>query len=364
MKNKYNTLKISMIAIILGFILGFIIVIITGRSPYNMLIALIRSISGFDLSKPENGFNLIFLYNWLLDCMPIILTGLSVGFAYRTGLFNIGGEGQFMLGSTFSAFAAIYLELPLIIHLPICILAGALGGALWSFLPGFLKAYKNINEVVVCIMLNYIGLYFSNFLVQNFLPLDAFTLARSIPFNTSAILPKLPTGTSSALNYGIIVVIIALLIYWFIIEKTTFGFSLKATGSNINSAKFAGMKVKRNTVYSMMIAGALSGLAGAIVVCGVFKHGRIFTLFDNYGFDGIAVALVGAANSFGILLSGLLFGLLKACGNAFQLFNIPKEISSLIQASIIYLVAIQYGIIWIINKKDKLKLKNKESNNE
>lgn len=360
MAKKHSALKISLIAIAFGLLFGFLVVAITGRSPLDMLYALVRSMTGFNLAKPDKPINLMYVFNWFLESMPIILTGLSVAFAYRTGLFNIGGEGQFMVGSTAASAVALLVDLPLIPHLILCIIAGMLAGALWGFLPGFLKAYKNINEVVICIMLNYGGMYFSNYIVRTFLPIDPNTNARTIGFPTTAIIPKITNATSSFFNWGIILVIICLILYWFILEKTTFGFSLRATGFNKDCAKFAGMKVQRNTVYSMMIAGALSGAAGAIVVLGVFKYGRIFTMFDNYGFDGISVALVGASNAVGVGLAGLLFGLLKSCGNNLQLFNIPKEISQLIQAAIIFFVAIQYGVILLLNKFDSLKLFSKK----
>lgn len=361
MPKKHSALKISLIAVVAGILLGFIIVAITGRSPVDMFYALFRSMTGFNLAKPDKPINMMYVLNWFLESMPIILTGLSVGFAYRTGLFNIGGEGQYMVGSTAAAACALLLDLPLIPHLIVCILAGTLAGALWGFLPGFLKAYKNINEVVICIMLNYTGMHFSNFIVRYFLPIDPNTNARTVNFPETAVLPQITDATSSFFNWGVILVLICLVLYWFILEKTTFGFSLRATGFNSDCARFAGMKVQRNTVYSMMIAGALSGAAGAIVVLGVFKYGRIFTMFDNYGFDGISVALVGAGNAVGIGLSGLLFGLLKACGNNFQLFGIPKEISELIQAAIIFLVAIQYGVVLLLNKFDiKFSRKNKK----
>ena len=355
MTKKHSALKISLIAIVVGFLLGFIIVIITGRNPVNMFYAIFRSVTGYNLMRPDRPANFMFVLNWFLDSMPIILTGLSVGFAYRSGLFNIGAEGQYMMGSLGASIVALTVNLPLLPHLILCVLVGMLFGALWAAIPGILKAYRNINEVVICIMLNYCALHFGNFILRNFLPIDPNTNARTIQFPKTAVLPRVTDLTTSQFNWGFLVVVICLILFWFIMEKTTFGYSLRATGFNKESARFAGMKVERNTVYSMMISGALAGAAGAIVVCSVFKYGRIFTVFDNYGFDGISVALVGAANAIGIGLAGLLFGLLKSCGNNLQIFNIPKEVSQLIQATIIYLVAIQYGVSYLLNKFGKKK---------
>ena len=356
---KTNALTISLIAVIAGFLLGIIVVVITGRNPINMLYAIVKSMLGIDLSRPGFSFNIVFVLNWLVECVPLILTGLSVAFAYRTGLFNIGAEGQYMMGSTAATVVALFVKAPHLIHILLCVIAAMAAGALWGALPGLLKATRNIHEVVICIMMNYIGIHFANYLVRNHMPIDTKTNQRTIGFPTSAYIDQVLRSVTSQFNWGFIFVIIAVVVFWFIIEKTAFGYSLKATGFNKDAAEFSGMKVRTNIVLSMVISGALSGLAGAVVVLGIFKYGRIFLGFDNYGFNGIPVALVGAASASGVVLAGLLFGLLKACSNSFQVFNIPKEISDLIQASIIYLVAIQYGIHYLvdrINKKGKTEV--------
>lgn len=351
---KTNAFKVSLIAVLIGLFAGFLVVAITNRSPYNLFVALVRSMTGFNLTKPDKPINILFVLNWFLETMPIILTGLSVAFAFRTGLFNIGGEGQYMIGTTAATFVALLVPLPGILHPIACILAGTLAGALWGLLPGLLKAYRGVHEVVVCIMMNYISLYLTTWLTRSFLPIDQNTLARTIDFPKTAVLGQINFGTTSQFNFGVFVVLLAVIIFHIIIEKTTFGYSLRATGFNKEAARYAGMKTKQNIVLSMMIAGAFAGLAGAITIIGVYHHGRIFTGFDNYGFDGISVALVGAANAIGVVFSGLLFGLLKASSNNLQLFNIPKEISDLIQGIIIFVVSVQYGIALLDTKLSKL----------
>ena len=353
MINRNRTLMISLIAVSLGFLLGMIVVLITGRNPINMIFAVIKSMTGFDLSKPGVPFNIVFVFNWFMECIPFILTGLSVAFAFRTGLFNIGGEGQYMVGSTAAAAVALFIEAPHFLHVTLCILAAGIAGALWGAIPGLLKAYRNIHEVVVCIMMNYMGFHFCNMLVRRTMPIDPYTNARTIAFPRTASLDQVLNTITSQFNWGFIIVIIAVIVFRFIIEKTTFGYSLKATGFNKDAAEFAGMKVKRNIVYSMAIAGSLAGIAGACVVLGIFRYGVIFLGFDNYGFNGIPVAFVGAATAPGVFLAGMLFALLKACNNSFQMFGIPKEISELIQSTIIYLIAIQYGIIYVVDKLKK-----------
>ena len=352
---KHSALKISLIAVAVGVSFGFIVVAITGRNPWNMVVAIVRSMTGFNLSNPSAPLNFNFVLNWFLEAMPIILTGLSVGFAYRTGLFNIGGEGQFIVGAVAAASVGLLVKLPTIPHVILCILAAMAAGALWALLPGILKAYRNINEVVICIMLNYIGMYFGNWFTKAFLPIDGNTNARTIAFPVTATLGKIFPNLPSNFNWGLILVIVCVVVYWFILEKTTFGFSLRATGFNKESARFSGMKVGKNIVLSMAIAGAFAGAAGAIVIMGIFRHGRIFSMFDNYGFDGISVALVGGASAPGIALAGMLFGLLKTANSNLQLFNIPKEISELMQATIIYLVAIQYAVVALLDRLRKKK---------
>lgn len=354
---KHNPVLISLIAVFLGLLIACIVLAVSGLNPANLFIALIRSLSGFYLLKPEQGINISYPLNCLLNSLPIILTGCSVGFAYRTGMFNIGGEGQFLVGGLAAATVATLVKLPPVVHVIVCVLAAGIAGALWGFLPGFLKATRNINEVVICVMLNYTALYLNQWAIKAFLPIDLNTKAKTTLFPDSATFFPLNFGSTSQFHWGFVIVIAALLVYWFIMEKTTFGYSLRATGLNKEGARYAGMKTKFNCTASMMIAGAFSGLAGAIVTIGVFKYGRIATAFDGYGFDGISVALVGSGRAVGILLAGLLFGLLKAAGTTFQMLGIPKEVASIIQACVLIFVAIQYGIKMLLDFLSKRKEK-------
>lgn len=358
MKSK-ETLKISLIAILLGILLGVVILLGSGRDPFTLFNALVKGSIGIDFI---NGgvVNLRYLGEFLLTSMPLILTGLSVGFAYRTGLFNIGAEGQLMVGAMASIVVAILVPLPAGIHAIVCVLAGTLAGALWGFLPGILKSKFNVHEVVICIMMNYIGMYFSNWVIKA-LPGSTQSKTAIIPQSASLSSDLLSNLTNySRLNWGIIFVIIAVIAYWFIIEKTSFGYSLRATGFNKEGARYAGMKVDRNITYSMMIAGAMSGLAGAIIALGTFNMGRVLTVFENYGFNGIAVALTGACNAVGIVLAGLLFGLLQVAQPILQSGGIPMEIGQIISSAIVLFVAMQYGIQILLDKLMKHKIKKSE----
>lgn len=354
---KNEKIIAPLLAILLGIVVGTLLLILSGKSPIYMFSTLLKSMIGYDILKP-GPINLRYFGEFLVSSMPIILTGLSVGFAYRTGLFNIGGEGQVLVGSAAATAAALLLPLGGgFLHLLVCLLAGALAGALWAFVPGILKVKKNINEVVTAIMLNYAGLHFSNWVVQQ---MPTFAKAKTDYFPVSLKSEFLAGITNnSRLHWGIIVVIVSLVIYHILIEKTSFGYSLRATGFNREGARYAGMKVDRNVVVAMMISGALAGLAGAIITLGTFGYGRQLGASEGYGFDGIAVALVGGCNSIGIFLAGLLFGALKVAQPAMQALQIPKDIATIISACIILFVSMQFGIMNFVYKiSDRFKKKD------
>ena len=355
MKNK-DALKISLLAILFGVLLGVVILLLTGRDPFYLFYGLVRGASGLDLIK-GGSINPRYIGEFIVASMPIILTGLSVAFAYRTGLFNIGAEGQLMVGACASiATAVLFPQIP-VVHMLVSVLAGILAGAAWGFLPGILKSKFNLHEVVICIMMNYIGMYLANYVYVQ-LPGSDTSRTALIPESASLSNSFFESLTNhSRLNLGIFFVILAVLAYWFIIEKTSFGYGLRATGFNKEGARYDGMKVERNIVYSMMIAGAMAGLAGAIISLGTFNYGRVLSSFENYGFDGIAVALTGACNAIGVVLAGLLFGLLKVAQPILQSVGIPKEIGEIISAAIVLFVAMQYGIRIILDKLSKLRHK-------
>ncbi len=343
MTGKFKKIAVPLVAVLFGFIAGAIIVAFTGRSPLAMFQAFIRTLTGLDITGVGR-YNLRYVGEFLLQSLPIILTGLSIAFAFRTGLFNIGAEGQLMVGSLFAVFVALNVPAPHLLHVILCLVAAMVGGALWGAVPGFLKAKFNIHEVVVSIMMNYTALYFCNLGLLTIGTVDRVKTPEFPPSATlkSPFLADLTNG--SRLNWGFIPVIIALLVFYFVIEKTSFGYSLRAVGFNKEAARYAGMKVERNIVLSMAISGAFSGLAGAVITLGTFNFGRVLTAFENYGYDGIAVALVGGNAAIGVMLAGLLFGMLKAAQPLMQSQGIPREIAGIIQASIVLFVAMRLGI--------------------
>ena len=343
MKKDYSKITVPLVAVLLGFLTGSLIILITGKSPLGMVQAMVRTLTGLDIFG-KAAYNPYYIGEFLLQSMPIILTGLSIAFAFRTGLFNIGAEGQLMMGSLAAVAVALLVEAPPGIHAALCLLGAMSAGALWGAIPGYLKARFNVHEVVVTIMLNYTALHFSNWALLLFGSADR-VKTPDFPASAtlkSAALTALTNG--SRLNWGLIPVVLALLLFWFIIEKTTFGFSLRAVGFNKDAARYAGIKVERNVVFSMVIAGAFAGLAGAVISLGTFNFGRVLPAMEGYGMDGIAVALVGGNTAPGVLLSGLLFGMLKAAQPLMQTRQIPREIAGIIQSSIVLFVAMRLGI--------------------
>jgi simple sugar transport system permease protein len=308
-----------------------------------MFRAMLQGATGMNLRAGT--FNPRYLGEFLVQAMPIVLTGLAVGFAFRTGLFNIGAEGQLIAGSVAAIGVGLTVRAPPGVHVVLVLLAAMAAGALWGAIPGWLKARFNVHEVVVSIMLNYVALHLNNWaIVEAFHSPDRIKTP-VIPASAllrSDLLGALTNG--SRLNGGILPVALSLLAYWFLIERTTFGFRLRAVGFNKESARYAGMKVERSIVTSMAIAGAFAGLAGAVITVGTFSFGRALPAHEGYGFDGIAVALVGGNGALGIALSGLLFGLLKAAQPLMQSQGIPKEIASIIQAAIVLFIAMKLGI--------------------
>lgn len=353
MTKRREKILLPLIAVLLGFVLGSLIVIATGRSPVAMFAAMIKGFSGLDIVN-DVPWNTRYIGEFVINAMPIILTGLAFAFASRTGLFSIGAEGQLMVGSLAATAVALMVQAPRFIHLPLVLLASIVAGALWGAVPGFLKARFNVHEVTVSIMMNYIALHLNNFVILNLLGSQDRVKTAFFPETALLKSPFLQSITrGSRLNWGFIPVVLALIIFSFIINKTTFGYSLRAVGYNMDASRYAGMKVNRNIVLSMMIAGAFAGLAGSVITVGTFNFGRAMSAAEGYGFDGIAVALVGGNEASGILLAGMLFGMLKSAQPLMQSQGIPREIAGIIQASIVLFVAMQYGIKMLLERFKK-----------
>lgn len=363
----------AIVAIVLGFVIAIIFAMILGINtsggglhtymPQEILSPMFKSFTGIDLTGKE-AFNPRYIGEFIVAAVPLILTGLSVGFAWQTGLFNIGSEGQLMMGGVAATLCGLYLDLPIIIHAIVCLIAAGLAGFITGFIPGFLKAKFDVHEVVTCIMLNYVCLHLANLI---YAAQPGYEAQKTPPIKATAslssdFLARLSGG--SRLNWSILVVIVAVLVYWFIINKTTFGYQLKAIGHNKNAAQYAGMKVKWGITLSMGISGVFAGLAGAALVLGIFQTGRVLQGFEEYGYNGIAVALVGANSALGIFFAGGLFSILQVSQPLLQYVGIPREIAVIISALIIFFYAIPLLYEKYIDRFIKRNKKNKVKKNK
>lgn len=276
---------------------------------------------------------------------PYMLVGLSVGFAFKTGLFNIGASGQVMLGAFTALFVGLNMPMPNGIHYVVAVIAGTVAGGLLGALTGLLKAYFNVNEVVASIMLNYAVVYFVIFAMSTTGMVDRLTSWSKVPPN-SAQAPNLNFDQifrGSSLDISIFIAIAAVILIYIILNKTTLGFELKAVGFNPSGSKYAGISYKRNVIISMAISGALAGLAGAALFLNPTSGKRLSTEASilREGFDGITIALLGASNPIGIMFSSIFIAHIRLGGLQLQLLDgISPEVISIIVASIIYLTAI------------------------
>lgn len=269
---------------------------------------------------------------------PLVFTGLSVAVAFRGGLFNIGGQGQAIIGTIIAAMAGFLLPLPPVIHLFAALLAGALGGALWGFVPGILKARTGAHEVIVTIMLNYTANLFLGWLIlQKGIQQPGRSDAISKTVDESAQLPSF--GGELRANVGIILAVLATAGVAWLLNRSAFGFELRAVGHNPAAAKTAGMSVAKTYTMLMVTAGALAGLGGATQVLGT-AHALTPQVAGNIGFDGLLVALLGRNRPWGTLLAAILFGALRAGGNRMQSFTgISLELVTVVQALIVIFIA-------------------------
>ncbi len=332
---------IPLIAIFLAFLAGAVIMLFSGNDPIQGYAALISGVVGEPYDFGET----------LMRMTPLIFSGLAVAFAFRTGLLNIGVEGQLIVGWFTSVFVGLIIDVPMIIHLPLAIAAGALAGALWGFVPGILKAKFEVHEVIVTIMMNYIAMHVVNSIIRGQLLESG---QRTGFINPSASLESqfLSELTQfSRLHWGFFIAIGACIVMWFILWKTKRGFELRSVGYNKNASLYAGMNVKGNIVASMSISGAFAGVGGAMVGLGTYQYANILPSFTNIGFDGIAVALLGASTSLGIFLAAFLFGGLQQGANMMQAgAGVAPELVEIIIALIIFFVASGYIIRWALGR--------------
>jgi len=325
----------SLVAVLFGFIFAFIIlsfaslINVKDSSPVQGLITIM---SGGLTTSGLKGLGTILRY-----ATPVILTGLSVGFAFQTGLFNIGTPGQFIMGGFSAAFVSVRWEfIPVEYRWVVAILVAVLVGGLWGMISGVLKATRNVNEVISSIMLNYIGMYTVSNLVD-LIP-DKFN-----PSRTQIPPSRIPTFGldqifgQNTVDFGIIIAIVVVILIWILLSKTTFGYELKACGFNRSAARYAGINDSKGIIASMFIAGALAGLAGALVyIASITKVIDQLTVLQKEGFDGISVALLGLSHPIGILFSGFFISMLRNAGLPLSRSGFNEEVVRIMTSTIIY----------------------------
>ncbi len=286
---------------------------------------------------------------------PLIFTGVANAIAFKSGLFNIGSEGQFMMGMLAAGIIGVIPGLNPFIHIPLVILGGMMAGAIWGGIPGYFKAKMGTSEVINTIMMNYIAMNIINYLVLRTSVGESGKAATPIIQNSAALHRF---NNLSRANIGIIIaVLVAIFIYW-LLWKTTVGYEIRAVGLNPHGAEYGGISIAKNTVLAMALSGAIAGIGGAIHVSGITHQVQDFSALPGYGLDGIAVALLAKSNPIGCIFTAILFGTLNSSSKILQLNDIPKEIVYIIQAVIIIFIATDYIVKYLEEKKKKKVITN------
>lgn len=356
---------ISVLAVVIALVLGGFLIAFANEN--------VREASTYFFSRPMDTFSAAWtavseayialfrgsIFNWqattfaaaikpftesIVFAVPLILAGLGIAVGFRAGLFNIGAQGQIIVGAIVASYIGFAWDLPIGLHLLLAILGGAVGGAVWGLIPGVLKAQAGANEVIVTIMLNYIAVYLISYTLKQPVFNPGRTGQKSPAVSESASYPALipdwlvPDNTFR-LHWGFIVAILATVAVWWLMERSTIGFEVRAAGANPNAARTAGMSVGMITVITMVIAGALAGLASTAQVLGT-EGALTAGVAASYGFDAITVALLGRSKPWGVFFAGLLFGALKSGGFLMQsLTQTPIDIVLVVQSVIVLLIA-------------------------
>ncbi|MFD1175536.1 ABC transporter permease [Paenibacillus puldeungensis] len=318
-------------SVVLAVLCGFAIILLVSDEPIN-------AISSFLLGPFSSPFNISTIIN---KATPLIFTGLSLAVVFQTNVFSMGAEGQLYVGGFVGALAAVYIPgLSPWIHIPVILAAALAGGALFGAIPGYLKAKWNANEVVTTLMLNYVAIIMTSYLVNNvFKDPKSGGFARMKFFDKDLLLPKI--SGSFPVHYGIFIAIIATVIIYLLMYKTRLGYEMRLVGKNDTFAKYGGINTKKIIVYSVMISGALAGLGGIVELMGI--HGTYKDSFSiNLGFDGIIIALLARNNPLGVVLSAFFYAYLQVGGQVMQAeSDVSRELAVIIQCLLVLFVSAQ-----------------------
>jgi simple sugar transport system permease protein len=326
-ENLWRSVIIQVVAVLLAVLIGAVILLVSGANPIQAYTALLRGSFG----------TVTALGRTLEKATPLIFSGLAVAFAFKAGMFNIGAQGQLLLGAITAAFLGFAIHgLPPYIHMPLALIGGALAGGLYAFIPGALKAYRGAHEVITTIMLNYIAINITDYFADG--PWKDTTpgniVARTPVVDSAAQIPSL-----GGIPMGFVIAIVVAFIIWWLLYKTTIGFEIRMVGLNPHASRYAGVKVAQTLILTMVISGILAGLGGAVETLGVV--GRFQPGFNTgLGFDGITVAMLGKTHPFGTIPAAILVGAMKAGSSEMQFASgVAKEITDVIQALILFFVA-------------------------
>jgi simple sugar transport system permease protein len=321
-------------AVIVALILGGIVIALIGGDPFATYAHIAKASFG--------GIGV--LSDTLVKATPILFTALACSVAFRMKLWNIGAEGQFVMGA-FGAGAIVLTpvlpaETPSWIFIPVMMLAGMLAGGIWGFIPGFLKARFNVNEIISSLMMNYIAISWMNFAIFGMWSEGGFQMSPKFPDN--AALPRLlslakqfPIFRGLTTHLGLLIGIVAALILWFVIYRSRWGYEVRLIGDNPNAAKYAGININRNVILAMVISGALAGLGGMSEVTGVVHRLQTSPVAAGYGFTGFIVAWLGKLNPLAVVIVSVLFGALILAGREIQPSGVPKMIQGIILVCLI-----------------------------
>ncbi|HYF95775.1 MAG TPA: ABC transporter permease [Symbiobacteriaceae bacterium] len=348
-------ITVPVLAIVAGLLVGTIFIVAAGKNPLVAYRFFNLYVWG-DLSK---------FGETLVSTIPMLITGLAVALAFRCGLFNIGGEGQYLIGQLAAAWAGFFFTMPAwlppalagFIHPVFAILVGMLAAGLYAAIPGLLKAYRGVHEVINSIMMNYIALYFTHWLLMSQMRDPSGGAGTPRIQATAELAQGLIKG--SRLHVGIFLALAAALVVWIFLWKTAAGYEIRAVGFAPGAAEYGGISVKRNIVLSMLLSGILMGLAGAIQVLGIARKFYEPLSFAGFGFDGIAVALVGRNHPLGVVLAAFLFGALDRGGQGMQAgASVPKTVIWIVQAVVIFFVAVDGLWRLLQNRRVKREVKS------
>ena len=342
-QSVWVTLASSLAAVVLAMLIGGLLLLITGKSPVDAFSKIV-----------DAGFTPVKLAEAVQRATPLIIAAVAVAIGFKMNLFNIGVEGQFLMGMFWAAVVGAYVDLPPVLHVSLCLVVAMAAGALWSGIAAVLKVKRGVNEVIATIMLNSIALSVLDWLFNDFFRhetpgnLDV----RTKPLPSSAWMPTLFTVTSKTgkattrteVTSFLLIALVVVLLFWLIVYKSKFGFRLRASGYNAVAARTAGISSNRMIVIAMLLSGAVAGLAGLpSLLSDTHSYGP--TRPDGYGFNGIAVALLGRNHPAGIIISALLWGFLDAVAGPLQIAKIPSSIILVIKAIILITVVIVNEVV-------------------